>query len=490
MAYIQDTPIEETAFLTEVLLADTITFTSAIIDVSGYTQVQTEILSSHDGQIDISFCSDSAGLEVIRSLSIPYTAANGYQFFAAPAFVNFIKYEFTNTSGSTQTTFYYTTKITKAAISSQLLTTDAFVSPSMVTSLNRSILVGTDADDVFHNVHTTKGGNLAVAITDASLGFNAVVTAGGGLKTNEGTHLVGEPFGGAALNTTEWDTAIVGSGTQDASIPGELTMDTGVTADSSMMIGSADVARFIPANYNTTHHAITIPDGASYATNNHRKWGAITATDMVNCNGLYFELDSGVWYVAHCKNGVATRTAQSSWNGNQAANFPTNSITANVYEIEYNAGSAIFRVNNNVVHRFNLTAAPFADNVHFPVGMCNVNKNGSTTDVSLKVRAAAIYTLGKGRGQDRPFYISGTEAGTAVKSQAGHLGRVIFSRTGSGNGDAEVLIYDALSATNQIGRLAIGGDNVHEINYDITFNIGLFIVVTGNGTLGTTITFD
>lgn len=356
--------------------------------------------------------------------------------------------------------------------------------------ISRSVLAGKDPDGVYDNVHTTRSKSLSNTITSSDLGFHAIVTPGGGLKVNELTHLAGAAFGGAVLSTDKWTTDLVGSGTQDATGDGELTMDTGTTANSAVEIQSTDVARFIPANYNTTHHAVAIPDGASYAANNSRKWGAFDATDAANINGVYWELDSGSWYVAHSLNGVATRIAQASWNGVGVLAFPDNSVNTNVYEVEYNAGSVIFRVNGNVMHRVNLTATPYADNIHFPVGMSNTNSGGSTTDVSMKIRAAAIYTLGQGKGVDRPHYMVGTQTGHLVKAGPGHLGKVIIARNGAGGGDVTIEVYDGITAVNQIGRIAIDTDMTTTVDYDITFNNGLFMIVTGLGTLGTTITFD
>jgi hypothetical protein len=151
MSYTPPLEAEVTAFKTTTPLASGATFTSSAVDVNGYSQVQTEILASHDGTIAISFCADSGCTDVVRSLSIPYVAANGYQFFAAPAFGNFIEYNFTNNGTVTQTDFYYTTKILTTAISPQLLTTDAFIAPSMVTSLGRNIQVGTNVNGTFVN---------------------------------------------------------------------------------------------------------------------------------------------------------------------------------------------------------------------------------------------------------------------------------------------------------------------------------------------------
>ena len=161
MAYQPTQEAEVTAFVTTALLASGANFDSGMLDADTYSQVQTEIIASHDGTIDISFCSDAAGLDVVRSLSIPYTAANGYQFFAAPAFVNFIRYEFTNAVGAPQTDFYYTTKFLSTALSPQLLTTGAFIASAMVASLGRNIIVGQNTAGNFNNVSVVETTNAA-----------------------------------------------------------------------------------------------------------------------------------------------------------------------------------------------------------------------------------------------------------------------------------------------------------------------------------------
>ena len=475
-------------FSTSALLTNGATYDSTVLSLVGYTQVQTDVLSDVNGTIVIDFIRDSGGTDVLRTLTIPYLSADGYQFFSAPAFTPYVRYRFTADEVG-QSDFYFDTKFTTKALSGQILGLDAFISPTMVAPISRSVLTGVDPDSVYRNVKVTRAGDLTTSIADADLGFNATVTPGGGLKVAEQTHLAGEAFGSSALGATKWNIDLVGSGTQSATGSGELTLDTGTTANSAVEIDSVDVARFIPANYNTTHHAVELPDGASYVAFNSRKWGAFNATSAT-CNGAYFEIDGGTWFVGHCLDGVATRVSQTNWNGAGVLVFPNNSVNTNVYEIEYNAGSIIYRVNGSVMHRVNLTATPYANNIHFPVGMSNTNSGGSTTDVSMKLRAAAIYTLGKGKGVDRPYYISGTTTGLAIKSSPGHLGKITIARNGAGGGDATISVYDALSATNQIGRIAIDQDITITVDYDLTFNVGLYLVISGAGTLGTTVTFD
>jgi hypothetical protein len=151
-------PIIE-GFKTTALLASGATYTSAILDVADKTQVQTEVLASHDGTIVIDFCSDSGATDIVRTLTIPYVAADGYQLFAAPAFVNFIRYKFTNDAGVTQTDFYYTTKLLETALQPQVLRADGFVSPAMMADLSRSIIVGVDGAGDFSNVTTVATSN-------------------------------------------------------------------------------------------------------------------------------------------------------------------------------------------------------------------------------------------------------------------------------------------------------------------------------------------
>ena len=71
MSYTPNYPAERTGFVTIATLTSAQTFNSAIISLSGVSQVQTEILASHDGTINIYFYSDSGGTDVIRTLSIP-----------------------------------------------------------------------------------------------------------------------------------------------------------------------------------------------------------------------------------------------------------------------------------------------------------------------------------------------------------------------------------------------------------------------------------
>lgn len=142
------------------------TYETGVLDICNYSQVQTCITSDEDGSLAISFCSDSSGTDVVRTITVPYTASNGFQLYAAPAFSEYVKYVYTN--GITgQSDFYFASKGLTGSLSAQVLTMDAFISPSMTANLGRNVLVGQNTSGNFGNVAIT-GDNELLTNTFAS----------------------------------------------------------------------------------------------------------------------------------------------------------------------------------------------------------------------------------------------------------------------------------------------------------------------------------
>ena len=150
---------EKQLFVTTTPLANGVTYDSTVLNYDGYTQVQTEVTASHDGSLQIDFSTDSGGTDIIRTLTIPYLTVNGYQLFGSVCFGSYVRYQFTNNSGSLQTDFYLTTKAMTTALSPQALDLDAFVSTAMVSTLHRSVLLGQDGDGSISNVSVVETSN-------------------------------------------------------------------------------------------------------------------------------------------------------------------------------------------------------------------------------------------------------------------------------------------------------------------------------------------
>lgn len=300
MSYLPNKPAETTGFVTTTLLAAGATFSSGILDVNGYSQVQTEITASDDGTISIEFYADESGTNIIRSITIPYTAAEGYQFFAAPAFGNFVRYYFNNGGAGAQTDFYYTTKILTTALSPQLLTVEGFLSPSMVSTATRpvsthnddrniGVIIGQESKRKF-GVNTSVGGALEAVwsytsdwvpnqivnqkLRIAAGGNGADTAAGAGAQSItvnfldenllEVEEVIVTAGAGVSADTTANCFRLISAkvtdvGTYHAANTGAITFE---------LNGSGNIMGYIAADTGTTEQAITcIPDNkTAYVT--------------------------------------------------------------------------------------------------------------------------------------------------------------------------------------------------------------------------------
>jgi hypothetical protein len=162
MAYQPAEPAAEQIFQTTATLLAAAAFNSGIIDLRGYTQVDTRLVADVDGVLTIEWYSDAAGTDTVRTLVIPYATSSGFQLFSAPAFTPFNRYIYTNGSVN-QGDFFLEQKNLRTSLSPQILGATAFIAGGMVTQLNRSILVGTD-------VAGTAYSNVSVAPTTNSSG--------------------------------------------------------------------------------------------------------------------------------------------------------------------------------------------------------------------------------------------------------------------------------------------------------------------------------
>ena len=145
-------------FSTSTLLTNGQTYDSTVLDLTTYSQVQTSVLSDKAGTIVIDFIRDSAGTDILRTLTIPYIAGSGFKVFASIAFTPYVRYRFT-CDETGQTDFYFDTKFLNDSLNPQILDLTAFVSTSMVATLQRSLLLGQDGDGSFSNVSVVETSN-------------------------------------------------------------------------------------------------------------------------------------------------------------------------------------------------------------------------------------------------------------------------------------------------------------------------------------------
>lgn len=160
-------PADGAGFRTTSAVGDGATFDSGVLDLNNYTQVGTSIVADVSGTMNFVFGNSptmsgtTAGQDgVDRVITVPYNPVNGYQYFSAPAFTPYVRYEFTNTAGQGAAGhFFFDTRFLTKSVSGQLLRMDGFIAPSMVANLGRNVIVGTLPNGNFSNVSVTETAN-------------------------------------------------------------------------------------------------------------------------------------------------------------------------------------------------------------------------------------------------------------------------------------------------------------------------------------------
>lgn len=477
-------------FGTTTPLAASATFSSGILSLEQKSQVETTVSSDTDGTLVFDFYNDLGGSDLVRSLSIPYVGGSGFQYFAAPAFSNFVEYKFIN-SATLQTDFLYQTKVLTTALSGQIVRLDGELASGMVAPITRSILTGQADTGEFDNVRITQSKELAIALFDSQTGSRQIVDLNGAAKTGEAFVLVGDAFYGQVLNSLHWDTALTGSGSETP-LPGTHRIATGTTANSKFCLQTVRPARFMIAQFNIAHFGIQLNTADLTDVNCIRRFGVFDPISTGAENGLFFEVTSldGVnpqWYCVSIKDGVETqRTAQANFNGSSAALFNP-MATVSAYEIQYNAGTAFFFQGSNFIHQ--VKGVPvYSGTYNFNVGFSIENINGNTSDNLLDFRAGGVYRLGEPKGDPigRAF-----TANTVVKNGTGYISHASLSRTGSSGGNGTLEVFDGIDNTGfLIGRIDVGGDDLKGINIGGTFTTGLYVQITGSGTNTANLTFE
>jgi hypothetical protein len=409
MSYTPPLEAEETGFKTTTSVSASATFNSTgswngMVD--GYSQVQTEIVADQDGTIAINFCADSGFTDVVRSLSIPYVAANGYQFFAAPAFANFIEYKFTNTSVTDQTDFYYTTKILTTAISPQLLTTGAFIAPAMVATLGRDIIVGKNDAGAFNNVATDNQNRLKVDAANNRVTYDE-------FPVSEFTAIAQLHFP-YNINTDITNVITLGSGT--------VTQADNMAIVATSPSGSATESAALESKSTITFRA---GEGAvgrfsalftDFAPNGATSVQGIGLGDASDGYGFTLAGTSSELNITYRTNGVSTSVTQSLWNadtmdGSGNASNPSGMLLdvtmGNVYQVSYGSGfgNVYFSIESQstghmvLVHTLllsNIRTTPSSYNPTFAL-RSEVFKDGTAdaNDYVMKVADMSSFTQGQ-----------------------------------------------------------------------------------------------
>jgi hypothetical protein len=343
MTYIPKKEAETTGFITTTPLANGASFVSSPIDADGYSQVQTEVSADQDGLMTFEFGSDASMTDIVRTLNVPYTAANGYQLFAAPAFTNYIRYTFLNNSGSNQTDFYFTTKFLTTGLSPQTLRVDAFLAPAMMANVSRSVIVGKNKAGVYQNVSVDSDSDLNINLAKPRTAF-------GQLSTAEESTIISQQFP-YAINPRVVNTITANGGTVTHA-DSQAVLSTSAAANGSAKMTTKAIMKYQPGTGSVVRFTAAFTTGVA---NNTQIVGYGDDND-----GFFIGYNGTSFGIMRRQNGSDNWTALTAANidkldgtGNSAINLdPTN---GNVYQIQFQwlgYGAVIFSVEDEDTGRF------------------------------------------------------------------------------------------------------------------------------------------
>lgn len=232
--------------------------------------------------------------------------------------------------------------------------------------------------------------------------------------------------------------------------------------------------------------------GDTGTAHNKRRWGiGWGSTEMpAVTDGAYFQIDGTTFGIRIKKTNsetVAYAIDSGSFNGVLGATW-TPTTDATTYEIYWTSTRIWFVVGDDILHTITASSASWADTRSFHVFMDSLNDGtGLAASVTMKVRVATIYRMGKIETNAQYLHISGNAATWNVKYSAGALHKFIFNNTTG----TSVTLYDAAAGTtNAIGIITTASASLGSWDYGkMPFYNGLTIVTVGNG-LDATVVFE
>ena len=310
-------------------------------------------------------------------------------------------------------------------------------------------------------------------ISDDQTGIPALVAPNGSLKISELIRVAGGNFGTGTILSHLYTTASTGSGSTTQA-DSEVTLATGITANSDTAFQTAVRARFTTATFNETHQPLSHTDFD--ATNCITKWGIFDPADnIISGDGVYFKNDSGTISLERMKGGViASTVAEGSFNG---GNTFVKNETLHLYKILYNAGSAFFYQDSKLIHKMAYGEIGY-ETVHLTAGTSIENTNGNTTNNSIVLYGLAVARLGAPSAINRCFSIDTATSGV-INDVPSRLVRIVITELGTGS--ATLKMYDSTdSSSNRIFSIDLSKELI-SLDIDVETSNALSYVTTGAG---------
>lgn len=147
---------------------------SSVMDIRGFTQIQSQMKSSHAGTLVVRWSVDPQGVDVVRSIHIEYQEINTLQLYSAPVFAPYVSVQYYHKGGEIQTASFVGTSFLTQPLHPQMLGVEAYLPPSVVSTVQRSVITGKKPNEEYKNVNLDAMGHLEVALHDPILPFGSV----------------------------------------------------------------------------------------------------------------------------------------------------------------------------------------------------------------------------------------------------------------------------------------------------------------------------
>lgn len=164
-------------FKTETPLTANSVYTSTLVNTEGYSQLETHIYSDVKGTLTAKWYNDASKTTLLRVVNRPYegTEIGKLSYISSPILAPYVEYVYTN--GTTnQTMFYLSLQSRTKSVNGHVLGIKDFIPNTIVTNMNRSIIVGETLGGKFLNVPVDDRGHLEVALHSPLLPFGSIHT--------------------------------------------------------------------------------------------------------------------------------------------------------------------------------------------------------------------------------------------------------------------------------------------------------------------------
>ena len=400
--------VDGDAIETSTPLSGSEVWTSSLIDVTGYSQIETRLFADQSGTLVGRWYSDPNKTQLIRTFTRPYndSEVGSSSYFSAPLFGDYLEYEYTN--GLTpQTGFNLELYLRTKSISGQILGVNDFIPSGVVANLGRNIITGQDNSGNFRNASTDEHGDIKVHIHEPTTAFGELSTA-----IQNPVIQISFPYN---INT-DIVTPITSSTNATITQSEQMAViSTGTVANTSASLYSNRTAKYrtgqgIEARF-TALFTTGSTDGLQLA--------GIGSLDASNkpIDGFFFAMTGSNFGTMRYQNGISTFVSQSSWStdtfdGSSNLNNPTGQLhkpdKGNVYSIKFQwlgYGAIKYMIEDSKEGFYseahldeyaNNNTIPSTFNPTFPI--CYYADNGTTPEnVTLKLASAAAFIQGENK---------------------------------------------------------------------------------------------